>query len=490
MTDQADAEERKRKRLEAWRRKRQQQEQQPASGSPATSEPVPLTKVSLSLGKIPKRSEVKKKKPKKKRPVASNIFADDPDESTGGQPGNDASLDEQEPTLKRPLITDFSEDIPKEDNQQRQAKKKQKTGRWDKKEEGSSATSSSAPAGGNEPDALDQFMNKLHTQFGQVKTTVGSADDLSIQVSGSMASQTQRSPKFSAVSGGVITADQLESLGASSKSKSSSNKGKISDSDNLTGEAKYSPKDWMSDVPSSDTEDEQNEEEARRALIEALKSASVPSSQANEEEKEVGLSRPAQLASEVRSEKSRREFRMKELERQAEEARMSAEAAAAPELGRLFMDDTDGGVMEEAERDLEAAKAAPDALTVLAELNKKKELKAVDHSQIDYIPFQKNLYRVPRELSELSNEEVVSRRAKLKVRVRGHGAPAPVSSFEQCGLSEKILKILSQQGIEEPFPVQAQSIPCIMGKKIPEYMLVPLHVKSLSNLSLFALSLR
>jgi ATP-dependent RNA helicase DDX46/PRP5 len=139
-----------------------------------------------------------------------------------------------------------------------------------------------------------------------------------------------------------------------------------------------------------------------------------------------------------------------------------AEAASAPELGRLY-NDLEGGVMEEAERNLDAAMAAPDALQVLAELNKKKELKAVDHSKVDYITFKKNLYITPRALGYLTSDEVSNVRGKLKIRVRGHGAPAPVSSFEQCGLSERILKVMEKQGITQPFPVQAQCLPCIMA---------------------------
>jgi ATP-dependent RNA helicase DDX46/PRP5 len=107
--------------------------------------------------------------------------------------------------------------------------------------------------------------------------------------------------------------------------------------------------------------------------------------------------------------------------------------------------------------------AAPDALQVLAELNKKKELKSVDHSKVDYLPFKKNLYIVPRALAKLSSDDVADLRAKLKVKVRGHGAPAPVSSFEQCGLSERILRVMEKQGITKPYPVQAQCIPCIMA---------------------------
>ena len=38
--------------------------------------------------------------------------------------------------------------------------------------------------------------------------------------------------------------------------------------------------------------------------------------------------------------------------------------------------------MEEAKPNLKAAMAAPNALKVLVKLNKKKELKAVDHSKV------------------------------------------------------------------------------------------------------------
>jgi ATP-dependent RNA helicase DDX46/PRP5 len=200
------------------------------------------------------------------------------------------------------------------------------------------------------------------------------------------------------------------------------------------------------------------EERARRAFLEALKSASGSAEGKNQEEE----SDKPRLAAEVRSEKQRREQRMRELENEAQLARLMAQKESAPALGRLY-NDAEGGVMEEAERNLDAAMAAPDALQVLAELNKKKELKAVDHLNVDYIPFKKNLYIVPRNLARLSSDEIADVRGKIKVKVRGHGAPAPVSSFEQCGLSERILKVMENQEITTPFPVQAQCLPCIMA---------------------------
>ena len=58
------------------------------------------------------------------------------------------------------------------------------------------------------------------------------------------------------------------------------------------------------------------------------------------------------------------------MKKEAELARKNALEQA--NLGRMF-NDGEGGVMEEAERALEVLTAAPDALDVLAELNKKKE---------------------------------------------------------------------------------------------------------------------
>ena len=206
----------------------------------------------------------------------------------------------------------------------------------------------------------------------------------------------------------------------------------------------------------AETEDEE-EEKARRAFIEALKSVPGPGEDKDEEPPDQPI-----LAAEVKSEKQRREQRLRDLEKEAQEARLSAQSAGAPLLGRLY-NDGEGGVMEEAERNLDAAMAAPDALDIIAELNKKKELKAVDHAKIDYIPFKKNLYIVPRSLAKLTSDEIADVRGKLKIKVRGHGAPAPVSSFEQCGLSERILAVLEKQKITTPFPVQAQCLPCIMA---------------------------
>lgn len=205
--------------------------------------------------------------------------------------------------------------------------------------------------------------------------------------------------------------------------------------------------------------DDEEEEEVRRSMLEALRKVSFPAPIFT------GTQQPivAQLASEVQSEKQRREAQMQKLKQNAEQAQRALEDASRPDIGRIYYD-LESGVMEEAERNLDIINnASVDALEILAELNKKKELKAVNHSQIEYLTIRKNLYIVPRSLSNLTEDQVMERRAKYKIRVRGRGAPAPVETFEECGISERIKAILNKMNIVMPFPVQSQCLPCIMA---------------------------
>lgn len=152
------------------------------------------------------------------------------------------------------------------------------------------------------------------------------------------------------------------------------------------------------------------------------------------------------------------------MKRDAEEAHRASARASQPNIGRIYYSDVESGVMEEAARTLDVVNAASvDALEVLADLNKKKELKAVDHSILEYLQIKKNLYLVPRSIASLTADQVMERRAKFKIRVRGKGAPAPVATFEECGLSERILQILKKMKVEKPFAVQSQCLPCIMA---------------------------
>lgn len=511
------AAERKRKRLEAWKQRQQQRDEAtpPPPPPPPAAAPLPASKVSLKLNMAvaskkkkvaaavaPRRQIINNRKPK--APAATrNPFGtvDDDDDDEGDDSDDDEHGGKKRGQLSLGLgfmLTDNdddrisnvsaetsnrSTDPPDEEAGGRPAKRRKK-GRWDAAASTTAPVSTTANAAPPEvavTDALDKFMEKLEAgALGSVATQVkepgGTTELLSIDVGGSMMrvptikQQPQPSPVFTS---GVITSEEIAKLTSSSSTttrKVTSTSIKISQAKLADPEALYTASDWESDAQdatasaaSEPETDDEEEDKARRALIEALKSAPGPAKEEDEDDvDENGTFKKPSLAAEVKSEKLRKEQRLRDLEREAEEARALAERSEAPEFGRLF-NDIEGGIMEEAERNLDAAMAAPDALQVLAELNKKKELKSVDHSQVDYIPFKKNLYIVPRSLAKLSSDDVANIRAKIKVKVRGHGAPAPVSSFEQCGLSERILKVMEKQNISRPFPIQAQCLPCIMA---------------------------
>ncbi len=512
--DAADAAaERKRKRLEAWRKRQQTAKQQQQTAAPVPP-PTPAVKVSLSLSsKATKKLKQKKKKTAAKGVIAKahplNPFGTVDDDDVDGD-DHDSDDEERRRGSKMGLgFMTFSE-VSNEMNPQSEtdktnepSAKRRRKGRWD-----SGGPKPIVPTPVSEGDtvvgdALDKFMDKLEAgALGSVATQVRSGTDgsgkqiLSIDVGGSMMrgvqkflSQSPRTP----ISGGVITSDEIAKLSVVTIKKPK--KSKLSKAKQENPEALYTASDWESgagtadeasetdddDKMTTDTKETEEEEKARRAFIEALKSATGP--QVDEEQDDDDNVKQAVLASEVKNEKSRREQKFRDLKREAETARSMAERQGAPEIGRLY-NDIEGGVMEEAERNLDAAMAAPDALQVLAELNKKKELKSVDHSAVEYIPFKKNLFIVPRAIANLTSDEVANLRGKLKVKVRGRGAPAPVATFEQCGLSERIMRILEKQNIRKPFPIQAQCLPCIM---VSHFVLVPFQ-GACSGLFCFLLS--
>ncbi|CAM9096925.1 unnamed protein product, partial [Ectocarpus fasciculatus] len=188
---------------------------------------------------------------------------------------------------------------------------------------------------------------------------------------------------------------------------------------------------------------------------------------------------------EAREQAERQEFinaikRARELEEEEEKAREEEEKRALEEsearlvetdaaedikkrrgarddgLGRVFA--SEGDVMDDYE--VEAKKKS--ALELLEEQKRNKELKTVDHSQVQYLPFRKNLYIVPRNLANLSDEELKMKRDLLHIKVRGKQCPCPVDTWEQCGLSDRVLEVIEKSNFKAPFAIQQQAIPAIM----------------------------
>jgi hypothetical protein len=157
----------------------------------------------------------------------------------------------------------------------------------------------------------------------------------------------------------------------------------------------------------------------------------------------------------AREEEERAREKLRELDSlKAQEAALAA--VRKESMGRVFAGE--GDIIDEVEV-LEKKKTA---LEMLEEAKRGKMLKEIDHSKIEYLPFRKNLYIVPRALSKLSDAEVLEKREDLHVKVRGKGCPVPVDTWEQCGLSDRILQIIHKHALKEPFPIQKQAIPAIM----------------------------
>ena len=78
--------------------------------------------------------------------------------------------------------------------------------------------------------------------------------------------------------------------------------------------------------------------------------------------------------------------------------------------------------------------------------------------------FRKNFYSETSEISKMTDEEVKEYRKSMdNMKIRGLKCPRPIKNWYQCGLSNRILEIISEQGYEKPTPIQAQAIPAIMS---------------------------
>jgi ATP-dependent RNA helicase DDX46/PRP5 len=185
----------------------------------------------------------------------------------------------------------------------------------------------------------------------------------------------------------------------------------------------------------TDEEREAREERERREFVEAIRKA--------REEEDKALQRLQKIEEE-------QEQSIKQLK---EPAKQKGEA-----LGRVFLEDQDLDLLDE----FEDQQKKRSALELLEEARKGKVLKPVDHGSVQYLPFRKNLYVVPRALAKLSADDVAAARDHLQIKVHGNGCPPPVETWEQCGLSDRILDCIYQNDLREPFAIQRQAIPAIM----------------------------
>lgn len=73
----------------------------------------------------------------------------------------------------------------------------------------------------------------------------------------------------------------------------------------------------------------------------------------------------------------------------------------------------------------------------------RKDLAAIDHTNIAYEEVKFNLYREADEIKNMNFKEVVKYRKEAgDIKVRGKEILNPVFNWYQCGFSDKILTVI------------------------------------------------
>lgn len=103
---------------------------------------------------------------------------------------------------------------------------------------------------------------------------------------------------------------------------------------------------------------------------------------------------------------------------------------------------------------------------IISVSRQKKEvepLPPINHSDIEYKPFQKAFYQEHVEINKLTPEQGNELRSKLEITVSGNSPPKPVCSFAHFKFDEKLMKIIRRSEYTQPTPIQAQAIPAALS---------------------------
>ncbi|XP_067397123.1 ATP-dependent RNA helicase DDX42 isoform X2 [Emydura macquarii macquarii] len=90
-------------------------------------------------------------------------------------------------------------------------------------------------------------------------------------------------------------------------------------------------------------------------------------------------------------------------------------------------------------------------------------LPPIDHSEIEYPPFEKNFYDEHEEITSLSPQQIVELRHKLNLRVSGAAPPRPGSSFAHFGFDEQLMHQIRKSEYTQPTPIQCQGVPVALS---------------------------
>lgn len=90
-------------------------------------------------------------------------------------------------------------------------------------------------------------------------------------------------------------------------------------------------------------------------------------------------------------------------------------------------------------------------------------LPPIDHSTIEYEPFEKNFYQEHEEIAALTNAQTEELRRKLGIKVSGLNPPKPVCSFAHFNFDEPLMKAIRKSEFSQPTSIQAQAIPTALS---------------------------
>ncbi|XP_078126520.1 ATP-dependent RNA helicase DDX42 isoform X1 [Sander vitreus] len=90
-------------------------------------------------------------------------------------------------------------------------------------------------------------------------------------------------------------------------------------------------------------------------------------------------------------------------------------------------------------------------------------LPPIDHSEIDYPPFEKNFYNEHEEVSNLTGTQVLELRHKLNLRVSGAAPPKPCTSFAHFNFDEQLMHQIRKSEYTQPTPIQCQGVPIALS---------------------------
>ncbi|KAJ3725902.1 P-loop containing nucleoside triphosphate hydrolase protein [Lentinula raphanica] len=90
-------------------------------------------------------------------------------------------------------------------------------------------------------------------------------------------------------------------------------------------------------------------------------------------------------------------------------------------------------------------------------------LRSVDWNHTKLEHFEKNFYVEDKRVSARSDREIEEFRRSKEIRIQGLNVPRPVTSFEEVGFPEYLMKTIRAQGFSAPTAIQCQAWPMALS---------------------------